>query len=149
MRFVIVDDEREILNMCRRAFAHFAPGSEVETFDSARVALRAPRTAVPDVVVSDHRMPDMLGTDFLAECAQRWPHARRALITGQQEVSVAIEAVNHGRVHAFLTKPMSPRQLVDRAVALARDASAAAERRRAPAMELVRLARAERVHSER
>lgn len=149
MHVVIVDDEREILALCRRAFALYAPDAGVETHEGGRAALRAPRSAIPDVVVSDHRMPDMTGVAFLAECAKRWPHARRALITGCQEVSIAIEAVNHGHVHAILSKPISPRQLVDRVVALGKDTKAEAERRRAPAMELARLARAEQIHRER
>ena len=55
------------------------------------------------MVVSDMRMPDMNGVDFLSRVRERWPGVARVALSGQTELDVAIRSL--GLVHRFLTKP--------------------------------------------
>jgi response regulator RpfG family c-di-GMP phosphodiesterase len=60
------------------------------------------------VIVSDMRMPEMDGVQFLAKVRERAPDSVRIMLTGNADVQTAIEAVNEGNVFRFLTKPCSP-----------------------------------------
>ena len=57
------------------------------------------------VVVSDFQMPGMNGITFLGKVAERWPDTVRIMLTGQADLTVAINAVNQGRIFRFLNKP--------------------------------------------
>ncbi|MFH0945071.1 MAG: HD domain-containing phosphohydrolase [Planctomycetota bacterium] len=57
------------------------------------------------VVVSDFQMPGMNGITFLGKVAEKWPDTVRIMLTGQADLTVAINAVNQGRIFRFLSKP--------------------------------------------
>ena len=57
------------------------------------------------VVVSDLRMPDKDGVEFLSEVRKRSPDTVRIMLTGHADLEASIAAVNEGRVFRFLTKP--------------------------------------------
>jgi CheY-like chemotaxis protein len=63
------------------------------------------------VVVSDLRMPGMDGITFLERVRELSPSTSRILLTGNADVSAAIDAVNRGNLFRFLTKPC-PRELL-------------------------------------
>ncbi|MEZ5071435.1 MAG: hybrid sensor histidine kinase/response regulator [Bacteroidales bacterium] len=58
------------------------------------------------VVVSDQRMPDMNGTDLLERIAEVHPDIRRFLLTAFTDTETVIEAVNKGRIHGYIKKPL-------------------------------------------
>lgn len=58
------------------------------------------------VLVSDQRMPGMSGTELLEIVAEKYPDIRRYLLTAFTDSDTIIEAVNVGRVHAYINKPM-------------------------------------------
>ncbi len=58
------------------------------------------------VVVSDQRMPGMSGTELLEIVAEKYPDIRRYLLTAFTDTETVIEAVNVGRVHGYIKKPM-------------------------------------------
>ena len=58
------------------------------------------------VVISDFFMPFMNGVQFLAKIWEMDPHSQRILLTGNADLQMAIDAVNHGKIMAFLTKPV-------------------------------------------
>jgi two-component system, sensor histidine kinase and response regulator len=58
------------------------------------------------VVISDQRMPRMTGTELLEIVADRFPDIRRYLLTAFTDTETVIEAVNVGRVHGYIKKPM-------------------------------------------
>jgi signal transduction histidine kinase len=58
------------------------------------------------VVVSDQRMPGMTGTELLEIIAGKYPDIRRYLLTAFTDTETVIEAVNVGRVHGYIKKPM-------------------------------------------
>ncbi len=58
------------------------------------------------VIVSDQRMPNMSGTELLEIVADKYPDIRRYLLTAFTDAETVIEAVNVGRVHGYIKKPL-------------------------------------------
>jgi signal transduction histidine kinase len=74
---------------------------------------------VVSVIITDQRMPEMTGVDFLQESIVKSPHSVRILLTGYTDIESIIEAVNSGQIYRYLNKPWDPVDLlstVDRAV---------------------------------
>ncbi|AEV71268.1 thioredoxin reductase [Mycolicibacterium rhodesiae NBB3] len=60
------------------------------------------------VIVSDYRMPQMSGIDFLEKAMDMYPLARRVLLTAYADVSAAIDAINVVDLDHYLQKPWDP-----------------------------------------
>ena len=57
------------------------------------------------VVISDQRMPDMSGTEFLSRIRQLYPDTIRMVLTGYTDLESVTGAINRGAIYKFLTKP--------------------------------------------
>ncbi|MGD0090378.1 MAG: HD domain-containing phosphohydrolase [Planctomycetota bacterium] len=90
------------------------------SFDPAPAGEHGPGTLNREgrfaVVVSDMRMPNMNGIQFLAKVKERAPDAVRVMLTGHADLATAVEAVNEDNIFRFLVKPCSPESLL-RAIA--------------------------------
>ncbi len=64
------------------------------------------------VVISDMRMPEMDGVEFLTRARKIAPDTTRVMLTGNADLDVAIHAVNEGSVFRFLNKPSNKNVLV-------------------------------------
>ncbi|MCK5137509.1 MAG: hybrid sensor histidine kinase/response regulator [Bacteroidales bacterium] len=60
------------------------------------------------VLISDQRMPEMSGTELLEIVSVEHPDIRRYLLTAFTDAETVIEAVNKGRIHGYIKKPMEP-----------------------------------------
>jgi CheY-like chemotaxis protein len=108
-RILVVDDEEAILETM--AFT-FEDDYEVVTSSSPRDGLAKLEKFAPiAVVISDQRMPEMTGVEFLAEVYKRHPHTVRMILTGFADMDATIGAINDGHVYAYVTKPWEPDQL--------------------------------------
>ena len=104
-----VDDEPNLLSAIER---QFRKRFEITTALGPELALRAIAERGPfAVVVSDLRMPRMDGIQFLARVRQISPDTVRIMLTGQADLTDAIEAVNQGNIFQFLAKPSPPDML--------------------------------------
>ena len=105
-----VDDERNVIEGLK---LNLSKQYTVLTAVSGREGLEilAKRDDVA-VVVSDMRMPEMDGAQFLAEVRRKAPDTVRTLLTGYSDIDAAIRAVNEGQVFRFLMKPCSPEHLI-------------------------------------
>lgn len=108
-RVLCVDDESNVLvayqrNLRKKFAVEVAPGPN----EGLAVLERNGPFAV---VVSDMRMPVMNGVEFLLRVKQRWPDTVRMVLTGNADVTNAIESVNQGNIFRFLTKPCPSDQL--------------------------------------
>lgn len=108
-KILCVDDEINVLEGYRRALRKqyrldLASGGE-EGLE--KIAAGGPYA----VVVSDMRMPGMDGVRFFARVRQTAPDTVRVMLTGNADMSTAIEAVNEGNIFRFLTKPCPPETL--------------------------------------
>lgn len=65
------------------------------------------------VIITDQRMPEMTGVDFLSQTIEKHPDTIRILLTGYTDVESIIEAVNKGQIYRYLTKPWDPVDLVN------------------------------------
>jgi signal transduction histidine kinase len=63
------------------------------------------------VVMTDQRMPGMTGVEFLGRVRDGHPDAVRLIFTGYADIKAVIDAINHGQVYAYITKPWDPDHL--------------------------------------
>src|SRR3979411_3003402 len=109
-RLLVVDDEPLALNLARRVF-------ETESdiaLHSATSAVRALEMAMIhdiDLVITDQRMPEMTGLQFLARVREVRPRALRVLLTAFPDTSVALKAINEGLLYRFILKPWEPEDM--------------------------------------
>ena len=114
-RILVVDDEPRSVELMVRTLRRLG---EVESFTSADEAWARAQLAPPDLVISDQRMPGMKGVELLAHVASLGVPIARVLITGYADIHATVDAINAGRIHAYVNKPWSPDQLVQIATAL-------------------------------
>lgn len=105
---LIVDDEAEVLTSLR---ALFRRDYHVLCAERGALGLEMLRRHDVHVVVSDQRMPDMSGTDFLAKVAEEFPEIIRLMITGYADLDSVIDAINRGHVFRYIAKPWDPADL--------------------------------------
>lgn len=108
-RVLLVDDEQRVLDGFRRTLRR---QFDVVTKPSGHEGLAEIESTGPfAVVVSDYRMPEMNGVDFLTKVGEVAPDTVRMMLTGQAGMDATIAAINDGRVFRFLTKPCPPETL--------------------------------------
>ncbi|MCB4363416.1 EAL domain-containing protein [Hydrogenophaga taeniospiralis] len=100
---LLVDDEAAILSSLKRLFRR--DGYHILTATSGRQGLELLASQPVDVIVSDQRMPEMTGIEFLREAKRLYPNTVRLTLSGYTDLQSIIEAVNEGSVYKFLTKP--------------------------------------------
>ncbi|MDD2759702.1 MAG: EAL domain-containing protein [Methylomonas sp.] len=100
---LLVDDEPNILSALARALR---PGRyRIVCATTTREAFDLMAIHNPGVIISDQRMPEMTGTEFLRRVRQLYPDAVRLVLSGYTELNSVIDAVNQGAVYKFLPKP--------------------------------------------
>jgi two-component system, probable response regulator PhcQ len=106
---LLVDDDDKILYGLGRAL-HNQPYKllTAKSGDEAMWILKAHEVAV---IVADERMTGISGGDLLAWAAANVPDTIRIMLTGNAAASIAIRAINEGRVYHFFTKPCDEVQL--------------------------------------
>ncbi len=108
-RILVVDDEEAILETMTFTFQN---DYEVLTSSDARRALELLDEKAPvAVVLSDQRMPNMSGVEFVSEVCKRHPATVRMILTGFADMQAIIDAINAGHVYAYITKPWEPDHL--------------------------------------
>lgn len=98
-----VDDEKNILNALKRLFR--TERYKVLVAESGAEGLALLEKEPVDMVISDMRMPEMDGAQFLEQVAKRWPQTMRVLLTGYADVESTIAAVNKGKIFQYVSKP--------------------------------------------
>ncbi|MCB6184594.1 response regulator [Leeia sp. TBRC 13508] len=107
---LLVDDEVNILSSLRRLFRPV--GYRILTAESGAMGLSILEEESVDLVISDMRMPNMTGAEFLKQVKTRWPNVLRILLTGYSELSSTIAAINDGGVYRYLSKPWEEQDLL-------------------------------------
>ncbi len=110
-KLLLVDDEPNILAALRRLLRQDGYAITAET--DARVALTRLESEDFDVIVSDQRMPEMTGVEFLRRAKQLRPHSMRIVLSGYTDLDSVTSAINEGAIYKFLTKPWDDGQLRD------------------------------------
>jgi len=100
---LFVDDEANILSSLKRLFRPF--GYHIFTAEGGAQGLEIMGREKVDLVVSDMRMPEMNGAQFLEKVRERWPDTVRILLTGYAEIGATIDAINKGQIYRYVSKP--------------------------------------------
>jgi two-component system response regulator HupR/HoxA len=102
---LFVDDETANLQKLQRTFMD---QYVVHLAQSGEEALQILRRAPIDAIVTDQKMPNMTGIEFLEASQKEYPNLVRIVLTGFTEVDDLIAAINTGKVHKYITKPWEP-----------------------------------------
>lgn len=103
-RLLFVDDEESILTTMRIMFRR---QYDVMIASGGEQALELLRQHDVDVIISDQRMPGMVGVEVLREARKIRPRAMRILLTGYSDFSAIIGSINDGEIYRFVHKPWS------------------------------------------
>jgi len=105
-----VDDEPNILSSLRRLFR--PAGYRVLLAESGALGLAVLEKEQVDLVISDMRMPEMNGAQFLGQVRSRWPDTMRLLLTGYSDIQSIQDAINCGEIYRYITKPWDDNDIV-------------------------------------
>jgi serine/threonine protein kinase/response regulator RpfG family c-di-GMP phosphodiesterase len=106
---LFVDDEERVVNALRSIFKD---SYRVVIATGGEQALGMVRREKFHVVVSDQRMPGMLGVDLLREVKGIAPNTVRILLTGYSDLAAIVGSVNEGEVYRFIHKPWQQEDLM-------------------------------------
>jgi thioredoxin reductase (NADPH) len=111
---IAVDDDPQVLAAVRRDLrTQYASSYKIMSASSGADALSAVRELKSRgdalaMILSDQRMPGMLGVDVLMQCREIYPDARRVLLTAYSDIDAAIKAINEAHLDYYLSKPWDP-----------------------------------------
>jgi DNA-binding NtrC family response regulator len=108
-RILVVDDEEGVTRALQRALRR--EGYDITACNDPREALALLKTRRFDIVISDHLMPGMTGLELTKLVRDRYPDMLRLMLTGQPDTDLLIQAINHGEVYRFVTKPWNDVEL--------------------------------------
>lgn len=114
---LVVDDEPDNLDLLYRTFRRDFNVLRAESGQQALDMLAAQGEVA--VIISDQRMPEMKGTEFLSKTVPEFPDTVRIILTGFTDVEDLVDAINSGQVYRYITKPWDPdelKQVVEQAV---------------------------------
>ncbi len=111
---VVVDDEQVVLNAVERDLrAKYGRDYRVAKANSGAAALDfltklQQRNEIAALFLTDQRMPEMTGLQFLEQARQIFPEAKRVLLTAYADTQVAIDSINSLQLDYYLMKPWDP-----------------------------------------
>ena len=109
-KVLFVDDEPNVLRSLNRLLID--EEYTLYTAESGREGLEIlEREPDIQVVVSDYRMPEMNGVDFLKQVYARWPKTVRIVLSGYADTGSIVAAINEGKIYRFIPKPWNDDEL--------------------------------------
>lgn len=108
---LLVDDEPNILQALQRLLRRETFRIVTATSGEAALTLLSQLTNVA-LILSDQRMPQMYGAEFLSRSREYAPEAVRMLLTGYSDLGDAADAINHGGISRYLNKPWNDTELL-------------------------------------
>jgi len=103
-----VDDELENLTVFKAAFRR---DYKVFTAVSAHDGVDILKTKSIKVIITDQRMPEVTGIEFLESVIPEYPESIRMILTGFSDVEAIIQAINKGQIYRYITKPWTKEEL--------------------------------------
>lgn len=102
-RILFVDDEPNVLSALRRIFRR--ENYHIDTAMSGAEGLQLLKENEYQLVISDHKMPQMNGAEFLKRVKALHPATIRIMLTGEADTGAVLGAINEGAVYKFILKP--------------------------------------------
>jgi diguanylate cyclase (GGDEF)-like protein len=106
---LLVDDDIRVLSALKRMLG--TNGYRILTATDTEEAFELLARNRVGLVVADHYMPGMNGTEFLARIRSLHPGCVRIALTGSANLDIVMDAVNQGAIFKFITKPWQDEQL--------------------------------------
>ena len=106
---LFVDDETNILNALQRSFRK--ENYRMLAVSSAMEALPILERESVSVIVSDQKMPNMSGAEFLSHVKGKYPDIIRILLTGFRDYETVEQAINQAECYRFIPKPWNDHDL--------------------------------------
>ena len=109
-----VDDDREVLQAIARDLRkQYGDRFRIVRADSGAAAIETleqlkVRNETVALLLTDQRMPEMNGVEFIERAAPMFPKAKRVLLTAYADTNAAIEAINTAKLDYYLLKPWDP-----------------------------------------
>ena len=103
-----VDDEQDNLTVFNSAFRR---DYEVHLALSGKEGFEILKKHPIQLIITDQRMPEMTGIQFLEKIIPEYPDCIRMILTGFSDIEAIIQAINTGRVYRYITKPWSKQEL--------------------------------------
>jgi response regulator RpfG family c-di-GMP phosphodiesterase len=103
-----VDDEENNLFSFK---ATFRIKYNVQTALSGDEALKILAEKPIHIIITDQRMPEMTGVEFLEKVLEKYPDPMRILLTGYADMEAVVDAVNKGKIFHYLAKPWNEEEL--------------------------------------
>ena len=112
IKILCVDDERNVLKSLRRLFMD-EDNYEIFVAESGADGLEVLEEE-DDIrmVISDYRMPEMTGVEFLRQVYEKWPETMRIVLSGYADTAAVVEAINEGQIYKFIPKPWNDEELL-------------------------------------
>ena len=108
VKILVVDDEPDFVIGVKRAFRKFP--YTVRSAADGNQALAALEVETADIIITDMRMPGMSGMDLMQEVNRRWPATLVIVVSGHDDVSLAVQAMKNGALD-FIQKPLNIQSL--------------------------------------
>jgi two-component system probable response regulator PhcQ len=108
-KILLVDDEQNVLNALKRELKDYY---EVETFNNPVWALEHCKKEQFDLVISDYKMPEMNGLEFLKKFGSLQPDASRLVLSGEADMEALIRTINETHIYRFIAKPWDSADLL-------------------------------------
>ena len=113
IKVLLVDDEFLVLERIQKSIAWEALGIElIGCCENALDALEQMINEMPDILITDIKMPVMTGLELIEKAKQMNPNIQCIVLTGHAEFPLAQAAINQG-VYNYLLKPFTPTSLED------------------------------------
>ncbi len=108
-KMLVVDDEPDNLDLLYRTFRR--DFSVLKADSGVRALELLAQEGEVAVIISDQRMPEMKGTEFLSKTLPEFPNTVRIILTGFTDIEDLVDAINSGQVYKYITKPWDPNEL--------------------------------------
>lgn len=105
---LLVDDEADNLALLYRTLRGTY---NLEKTTSPLQALEILKEKKFELVISDHKMPEMDGVEFLKRVQLEHPHVMRILLTAYSDANILIDAINYAKIYRYIKKPFNPDEL--------------------------------------
>ncbi len=109
---LLVDDEVSITKAVKRLLRK--EDYHIQTASSGAEGLELLKKSKYQIslIISDQRMPQMNGAQFLEKAKALFPNAMRMLLTGYSDMDSIVDAINNGEIHRYITKPWDDKSLI-------------------------------------
>jgi signal transduction histidine kinase len=108
IKVLYIDDEENNLQAFKASFRRLY---EIYTAISAAEGLKILESVNIQVVIADQKMPNTTGVEFFKSISETFPDPIRILLTGYTDIEALADAINHGDIYRYVTKPWNDLEL--------------------------------------